>query len=571
MEAIELVLYLSVITSLQITGLNAYDIYVSHHGYDSESCGDSLQNACSSVLHAVNTRSKDNDSVLIDGTFWGTSSAVYVESTVFLNKSLRFKGISGKPALQCNNCNINFVITSPQPYRKDRTVEVSFDNTLLNGTNRKGLFTKVVSVKDASVRFSNCEISSGQPGVYYQCEYGCQLTVEKTIFSHNREGLCVHAFGEGSSILQVSIRNSAFLGENGRSKYALKYCIVGTHTECASGIYGNHNIDIHIYNSRFQYFESGINVGIGAYGRLNMTISDCTFRNIGIFRESDGAVFISYQGVGDPDKFLNFVVRNSVFTNNAAASGAGINLYTVYPLSLTVLDSVFTNNKASLQGGAVCSYGPNKVSIYRCRLEYNSCDLPKASDVVETGYGGALAFVGPKDCVAKVFVNRSTFVSNTARALGGTLYSNLRPSEIELSEVSIESSHWHTNRAVEGDMIYSMSKMALKNVSVVSSAHETNAIFINNDVISVDRLTKFQCPIGFFVSLAAVQSQSNDSATKSFSLFSIKCEMCSYNHYSLFPSVFFEQRTNNSNCHLCSPGGICASGLTRPKNNFWGF
>ena len=554
-------------------GLYAYDIYVSHHGYDSESCGGSLQNACSSVLHAVNTRSKNNDCILIDGTFWSSSNAVYVESTIFLNKSLRFKGISGRPALQCNNCHVNFVITSPQPYRNDRAVEVSFDNILLNGTNRKGLFTKVVSVKDASVSFSNCKISSGQPGIYYRCEYGCQLTMEKTIFSHNREGLCVHAFGEGSSILQVSIRNSAFLGKNGRSKYAFKYCIVGTHTECVSGIYGNHNIDIHIYNSRFQYFESGINVGIGAYGRLNMTISKCTFRNTGILRESGGAVFVSYQGVGDPDKFLNFVVRNSVFTNNAAASGAGINLNTVYPLSLTILDSVFRNNKATLQGGAVCSYGPNKVSIYRCRFEYNSCDPPKNSDVIETGYGGALAFVGPKGCVAKVFVNSSTFVSNTARALGGTLYSGLRSSEIELSEVSIESSHWRTIRAVEGNMIYSMSKMSLKNLtgSVVSPAHETNAIFITNDAISVDRLTKFICPTGFFVSFAAVQSQSNDSAMKIFSLFSMKCEMCSYNHYSLFSSMFIEQRTNNAKCHLCSPGGLCASGLTRPKNNFWGF
>jgi len=83
-----------------------------------------------------------------------------------------------------------------------------------------------------------------------------------------------------------------------------------------------------------------------------------------------------------------------------------------------------------------------------------------------------------------------------------------------------------------------LSRVTLQNTTVTmkNPVSERNVFYIHNDDILIDKNSRFICAKGYQTAITGIESFLPPSGH--FSLFSMLCRACEYNHYSVVESSF---------------------------------
>ena len=264
-------------------------------------------------------------------------------------------------------------------------------------------------------------------------------------------------------------------------------------------------------------------------------------------------------------------ITRSLFWHNTGYYGGAVSIYSLSPLYIDILHSRFEKNLAYIAGGAVYAYVKTAINISETRFIDNICEAPGLGTLLGTGHGGAIALDGIKEATYKTTINKCHFEGNNAMAMGGTLYSALRSADIQLLNVVFESSKEKEKRAIDGDIVFCLSKLHMQNttVRIKKPINERNVFYVHNDVIVIDGNSSFHCTKGFLTVVMSIKS--SPLIDGKFSLFSMLCRTCEYDHYSVAESSFENLKINNPPWFPCPPDGVCRRGISIPKDNFWGY
>ena len=530
---------------------NARKIYVSLHGSSKPTCG-SLHSPCSHVKDALQ-KSNDNDMIMIDGTYW-EMPANFHEDKVTISKSVQIIGYNGKPTLFFKGEG-TFITVQPNKTTFQKNIsKVLFENVILMSRDDR---TSILSVKDAFVSVSRSEFFSGNNSLNVDCQWSCQVTIEECTFVNMVTGIRI------SGGVNASINNTIFVGSLSHSQHAIILARKSLQSREPSD-------RIQVTESTFQHFSTAIAVNNTIGSEMNFNIAHCTFRNNFAFSTNEAAA-ISISFYNSSRHTTNVSIVSSSFVYNVGYYGGAVYINSSAPLLLNISHCSFEANRALIAGGAIHAFVRSSIYISESQFIKNTCEAYDARPFLETGYGGAIVLSGEKDSTYKTVVSNCHFMENTASAMGGTIYSSLRSSEVELLNVVLESCEQEQNRATDGDVVFLLSKVKMWNttVRIKNPVNERNVFYVHNDDISIDRNSSFICTKGYRVGIMEIQGTTLPNGH--FSLFSMLCRTCPYSHYSVVESSYRDLKVENPSCFPCPSNSVCNRGISRPKDNFWGY
>lgn len=490
---------------------------------------------------------------MIDGTFWGRP-AEFDEDKITISKSVQIIGYDGQPALRFKG-NGTFITVQPDNTTFQKNIsQVLFENVKFMAKDKR---TSILSVSEGFIAVSKSEFSGGNNSLQIECKLSCQLSIEGCIFVDMVTGIRV------SGGCKVSIDNTVFKGKLWYSQHAI---MLAKHR-----LQSRKLIDrIKVTRSSFQYFfSSAIAVNNTIGGEMNFNIAHCMFRNNFAFN-SRQAPAISISFYNSSLNATNVSIIRSSFVDNTGYYGGTVYINSSAPLFLNITHCFFEANRAYIAGGAIYAYVRNSIYVTESRFIKNTCELFDAKPFLGAGHGGAIVLSGDKDSTYKTVVSNCHFIENTATGMGGTLYSSLRSSEVQLSNVVFESCEQQKNRAADGDVVFILSKVKMWNttVRIKDPVNERNVFYVHNDDISIDMNSSFICAKGYRVAIMNIQYTPHSG---DFSLFSMLCRTCPYSHYSVVESSYQELGIQNPPCFPCSSNSVCRRGISKPKDNFWGY
>ena len=524
--------------------VNTGTIHVSLTGSENPSCG-SAQSPCRYVKLALQ-KSNENDKVLIDGSFWDRPATFY-EDNIHISKTVQIVGYNGRPILSPKGTGTFITVQSDKTALENNASRVVFNNVKLTVKDHG---TSIVYVNDASVFASNTEFNGGKVSLHIDCRILCQVKLEDLYFVGVDVGILI------SDNFNVSINNSFFKGIWAVSHHAI---MIARDTSNSRDLTGNIEID----SSTFQHFGSALTVKIATGGEMKFRVVNCSFiQNFAPLLKNGAAISIS---VSNPSfNATTISITRSSFLNNFGSYGGAIYLSCLALLLFNITYCSFETNFAAYAGGAIYTKVSNSVYISESLFIENEGSTDQS-------VGGAVVLSGNKDATYKTVFRKCFFKDNKAPAMGGTIYSLLRSSTIELVDVIFESCTEYDRRATDGDIAFLLSKVKMWNTTVRISnpINERIVFYIHNDDIEIDKKSSIICAVGYRTVITKILRFHEKKS--GFSLFSMLCRTCPYNHYSLTKSSFHDLKIKNPTCFPCPSNSVCRLGISRPKDNFWGY
>ncbi len=317
------------------------------------------------------------------------------------------------------------------------------------------------------------------------------------------------------------------------------------------------------------------------------------------FVENDRAIDIEI-GAGTTE--ASVYIHHSNFTNNHAyGPGGALHVYQFAgKVTARVLQCVFTSNTAdSLRqnvGDAISDSGSMNVTSTNETLingtSTNGTSIASATNLEVsriTGSGGAIAInvVNIDNTAHIITIESSTFVNNTAKNYGGSLYFTPGVSAKlyynDLYNVDCVQTENKFCRAQFGDILESRGSMIMKDntftavtasnvIPLVSYRADKDGSFMETDGLS------FKCPLGYIVSplYTSIQISSTRTLIETLLLY---CKKCTDNYYTIDASEVQINQAQGLNisdvttatCLPCPYGAQCDSNRNvKAKTNFWG-
>ena len=519
---------------------------MSLHGSEIVSCGGE-NSPCRHIRDAVE-KSSEHDVIFIDGSFW-ERPAVYNEAKMTISNAVKLTGYNGRPILRYEGGGTFLTVMNISEFRiQNVKMEV------------KEIQTSILFIHDASITVTRSDFQFGNISLLADCKINCQVKVEGCNFVGMVTGIQISG---DFNTFDVLVDSTDFSGMQGNSRQAIILAKESHQSEEVSGT-------IEVTKSTFQNFESAFNVNMTTGGKMTFNVSNCTFRNNGKKHTEPGAaISISFHKQSLDDTIVS--ISKSYFLGNSGQYGGAIYIYSWAPLFLNISYSLFEANTAYISGGAIYAYVQSLTSISESRFIKNTCMLPDVGLSFERGHGGAITLSGHKDATSTTMVTKCHFIENTASAMGGTIYSSLRSSSIEFVDVVFVGCDDVQNRAADGDIVFLLSRVKMKNTTVrmKNPVSERNVFYIHNDDISIDSNSSFICAKGYQTAITGIGGFPLSSGH--FSLFSMLCRTCEYNHYSVIESSFHDLKPWNPRCFPCPPGSTCRCGISLPKDYYWGY
>lgn len=384
-------LLLTIALLLGLSGANPYncDVYVSHGGSDSSTCGSTLGSACATIERGVwNARRGDVVCALAGPIPYLCPE----DGEVRINKPLVLASYNGTTVIDCEgrgrafsfvgvasavlsrfemrNGNMGYTGSGGAIYTNTTTdlhiEHCTFVNNSVNPLYLDGTGGAISSFNDADLCIENCTfIDNTAPengGGAISCFNGTDLRIENCTYINNSGG-AVSSFSDTG----LRIENCTFVNNT----------VTGT----------------------------GVTPGGGAVYSLsdtNIRVQGCTFANNAAAGTGTGGAVLFFGGI-------NLHIDSCTFVDNTiAGTGAGGAVYLFGDTDVHIHNCTFVNNTVAGYGGAVGSSGNTNIRIQKC-----TCSGNKAA-----GAGGEGGAIYSQDD-AGLRIENCTFANNTATFMGG--------------------------------------------------------------------------------------------------------------------------------------------------------
>ncbi len=349
---------------------------------------------------------------------------------------------------------------------------------------------------------------------------------------------------------------------------------------------------INIKDSTFYGLQQGREISVAAIriyanNEFDLQIGGCNFT------KNERAIEIDVKG--NVGKGSVYIYDTSFISNHAYGPGAGLHVYQLAgKLTVRVIRCVFKNNIADSLRQPKKKNDNNTASASQSQSTNitNGTMVAVATNIDVsriTGSGGAIAInlINIENIAHIISIEYSTFVNNTAKNYGGSLYFTPGVSakllHNDLYNVDCVETIDKFCRARVGDILESRGSMIMKDnnftaltasnvIPVVSYRADEDGSFMETDGLS------FKCPLGFITSplYTSVQISSTRTLIETLLLY---CKKCTDNYYTIDASEVQINQAQGLNisdvtratCLPCPYGAQCLSDRNvQAKTNFWG-
>ena len=464
-------------SGVTLSGCNGNTVFlVSEFVLEDSSFSDSSGTA----LHIINTTATIKRSSFIKNHDQDSrGGALYVEnSTVVLSESTITNNGRG---MYCTNSIItmntsiisNNTVSSYNDgygggvYANHSTV-VFYRSHISNNSARR--FGAALYGIDVVVSFTACNVSNHRtaPVVYASTSFNCStitiidsifsynsdgsygavlsgndivLTIEKSTFHNNKDGIVHTVSGSHTCSMSLSIYKSTFERNVARFNAAAIYS-TSTNATIVESKFNHHYVKqgyydydaqgsvLHLTGSAITIthcvFSNNIALHGGSAIYINTNranIQKSIFHHNYAISGSGGAIYMHTPYYGQS---VDLLITQCTFTENLAEFGGAVymtvgnNIYD----AITIRDSQFSNNMALENGGAIYVHG-NGYNLM-CNIDNNTLGYNGA------GKEGGVVYVN----MATVAFNKTTFICNTANVRGNLAYAT------ESSSIEIANSIW---------------------------------------------------------------------------------------------------------------------------------
>ena len=558
---------------------------------------------CRTLQYTITQRSKDNDTLLIDGRN-GSRAAEYLEEVknpISISHKLMLQGINGTPTINFFGSAVIMKVDGRVNRGASLTVK---ELTFKMNKTRSTLFL----LTDASFSSYKCTFLGRTTAIDFRWGSPSDLIIQKSAFIGVEYGVKTqHSCADG----KMEVSDSTFDGIRGTSKTGFQLTSI-----CLPYPFPKANINMRIERTYMTGFATAMGLSVSCITLLQITVYKCNFS-----KQTSGAILI---GIGRRYRtYTKVSINDSTFRANQAESGGAIMVASSFVnpenVKVNITNCTFEGNKANTLGGAVAVTGGLNMHARDSLFVVNDCRYKTGSPFsYGRGSGGAVG-IDPMGKNINARIENSTFKNNGAASFGGAIYAKAssKDSSLLISNTKLENLKKKVKPAIEGDLIYSAIYANIEGVtSQIHPIQGSNGIRLTGRRGSrIDRLSEFTVTPGYTLQLAAVPAQiftsvlkmrsgpnmsegqpikrMSDTASeqvggnwdnlsskeKSASIttailyheYSLNFFSCPYNHYSLGESVFKELAILNSNCKRCPDGGTCPAGKLQAKENFWGY
>lgn len=524
--------------------------------------------------------SKDDDNVFIFGTHLN-KQAFYIEENILVTKRLYLKGYNGKPIISCERCDMIFHISSSVNFE-----DIRFSYRPNNTSIRERSTFLAFKVYDSSFKLSNCYFDNIPQGMYIENKNPQKLIFYNIAFKNSLKAIEVKKMAN----LILLMKKCQFLGPSIVSGKALT---VKQDTHTGSGY-----LHMRIQGCTFKSLQIPISVDYGI-GNLSISIQGSTFINNDM-RElarsfydkgmSSGITIL--QNIMTPVEVKsNITISTSTFINNTSIYGSSISIECGQGMNVIISNCFFSNNIAFMSGGAIRACGNCNLTLHSSTFLNNSCNVDYGMQFRDAEYpldpygkGGALWLFDyekspfdPFEYHPEAQISDCVFKNNSADYSGGAIYTNTHI--VNITSTVIESPKLSATQNIDSELIRCKYRCNLKNVTfVIGTAVDGRIAALFGEsmlALRLDQQSTFICPKGsilFQKNLPVLGDKEESLSTEQdFFMFAVICLKCPLDHYNLDASFLRNMTGNNQICHKCSLGGLCESGIIRPKSNFWGY
>ncbi|EGC33666.1 hypothetical protein DICPUDRAFT_18219, partial [Dictyostelium purpureum] len=401
-------------------------------------CGDTQENACPSILSALNLIPVNGNGgnnvtfILDDGTYSGANNtnlnifgySIVVQPLNEESPKVFFNGSIGTSSAVFINFDRGNTPNALTQLVVKNIVFQSFGNANLKG----GIFNSTTVNSNFVLEINGCTFNSNTAlqgsvvNIYndQDNQYDVNITISKSTFNSNNFVLFISEFAN------LSIDLCSFDGSSTSHKNQL-----------ASVLYMNSGL-LQITNTNITSSSTSTPINLyGLYGQHFSLINNCIFDSNSI--GDDGGVFtISFT-------LLN--ITNSVFSNNAAISGAALSAHGSQTY-VKIFNSKFLNNRSNGKGGAINLRSSVFSDISNCEFSGNSASS-----------GGSISL----EYTELLNLNNCSFDNNDVSLKGGAIFTSF--GDINFNQVTITNSN-----ASEGGAVYcAASKLNMPNNTVLAN------------------------------------------------------------------------------------------------------
>ena len=519
------------------SGVGGRQIYVSHAGNDTASCGQNRVHSCRTISHAISL-SQQSDTVEVDHS--GGPYIVEPTSGDFLNitHSLWIRSI-GKDQHVSLNCSegkssmFNVFTPGYEPEKTSTIVAFTLERISIQGCVGEADSPGVISIANANINIKNSHFGTNA-----------------VVMHHPQIG------GALCSMVKVTITNSTFTACGLSKPYQSCVIVMGCNTTnihvqdtqfAYSGVQlqGDQNLIVNIVQSTF----NGQNLRgpsldiIMAPNQSQISLTDSTITSHN--NSMNSAVKIS---VEQPMKFPSVHFTNVTFSSNTLAHslGGAVSLVGRFGTAPKVINAEFTKcsftgNSAKDVSGALYIVGLSTVKLNHCVFEGNT-----AVD------GGAIFILGSQH----ITLYNSTFKHNQAFGIKHLKYKGTGGAmNILRSDVAITSCNFTNNTATfHGQAIHAIDML---------EAYIENCIFTN--VSSVDSSPKTQ------LHLTQVQANMGPRAGVAVLLNGNKYDSVNSSGYCGMFHVEVKGVMKSDDNTVCCPAGHHVEYVTQPQHTQVGY
>lgn len=544
---------------------------------DNKKCGLKEQEPCSTIAAGVEN-AKENYQIVIIAT-----GKPYKGCPIYVHIPLAFKGIDGKPIIDCGGKDALIFNFDPKAKEIKGQTVIKLDISTLQIRNSKNAFSFLKPTGNVNLRLDKIEFVDNEIDVSWSNSKLCYLVMTNVLAS-GRSGNGIEV--QGCNKTEIQLTNTKFLGKYFKVISTEKSSVlVISMSRVKFDMSGRSRVDPSTDSTKVD--RSPMHV-VTALERTAITITTSNFSNH--FSGKRSMInFTAFQTTVEKAKKLHRRKKNGYtspininfhkvrFDNNTVQNGGGgaisFNLTNILtakkPHIILINGCTFSGNTAS-DGGALwfSNWEKKKVQFNGSVFIHNRA-LGK-----EDSSGGALF-----GWAGKFTVKICKFEGNTATKAGGALYlSNKKATSISVSSSVFENDK-HSWSNIEGAVMYFDDVQALffgKVVFNLSSGNSGESIFLYEGRPSILRMSNesvFICPRGYNYEESRYTLKTTRARPQYFPayhMFAFSCKPCQDLFYSTTRGFRQVNLTaTRGKCHACPYGASC-NGTIRARANFWG-
>ena len=544
---------------------------------NSKECGLTEDKPCSTIVAGVENAKENYQITIID------TGKPYKGCPIYVRIPLAFKGIKGKPIIDCDGKDALIFNFDPKSKEIKEQPVIKLDIANLRIRNSRNAFSFMKATSNVNLRLDKIEFVDNEIDVSWSNSKLCYLVMTNVLAS-GRSGNGIEV--EGCNKTDIQVTNTKFLGKyfkviSTEKSSFLDISMSGVKFDMSGRSKADPSTD------STKDARSPMHV-VTALKRTAITITTSNFSNH--FSERKSMIdFTAFQTtVEKAKKFhkrkkngytspININLHKVRFNNNTVQNGGGgaisFNLTNILttkkPHIILINGCTFTGNSAS-NGGALWFSNWEKKRV----LFNGSAFINNRAVGTDESSGGALF-----GTAGKFSVKICKFKGNTATKAGGALYlSNKKVISIRVYSSVFENTK-HSWSNIEGAVMYFDDVQTLffgKVVFNLSSGNSGEAIFLYEGRPSILRMsneTIFICPRGYNYEESRYTLKTTRVRPQYFPayhMFAFSCKPCQDLFYSTTRGFRQVNLTATSGkCYKCPYGASC-NGTIRARANFWG-